>query len=354
MAFIPQQLSKLMRLIPEPLRNLIQGPDSPAAADDSAGVDAAAQPGGDARPGDQALEQQGNPTTQVVFLPRDHQWGYCFWTISASDQARAQAAAAGSLCLRLADVTGLVNPQAQPHALREVVVSGDAREWFMPVPLAGRDYRVELGYRLNGGGWLSLAVSAVARMPVFAASESTAQQFEPFSLDIASFESAANFPDVQTSSGGVMHEQFYRQAIGGTQPKSRGSEAFHESNFSSPDSSTSELTASAAGGWASGLNESGAGGVPRQRSFWLVGDAELIVYGATDPSATLTIGGQVVPLNSDGTFRLQVPFRDGQQLYPILAVAADGEQKRSICLEFIRATPHAQVNTKAEAVNHWF
>ena len=32
-------------------------------------------------------------------------------------------------------------------------------------------------------------------------------------------------------------------------------------------------------------SESGAGVVaPRQRSFWLVADAELIVYGATDPA----------------------------------------------------------------------
>jgi hypothetical protein len=84
-----------------------------------------------------------------------------------------------------------------------------------------------------------------------------------------------------------------------------------------------------------------------------VADAELIVYGATDPSATLTIGDQIVPLNSDGTFRLQVPFKDGQQLYPILAVAADGEQKRSISLEFTRTTPHAQVNSKSEAVTQW-
>ncbi|MEB3165368.1 MAG: DUF4912 domain-containing protein, partial [Cyanobacteriota bacterium] len=61
-----------------------------------------------------------------------------------------------------------------------------------------------------------------------------------------------------------------------------------------------------------------------------------------------------VPLSADGTFRIQVPFRDGQQLYPIEATAADGEQKRSITLEFNRTTPQAHVNTKEEAVPHWF
>jgi hypothetical protein len=358
MAFIPQQLSKLMRLIPEPLRNLINGADTPASADDSSVVDtaAAAQPGEAPRPADGALEQQANEITQVVFLPRDHQWGYCFWSISADDQARAQAAAAGSLCLRLADVTGLVNPQAQPHALREVVVYSDAHEWFIPVPLADRDYRVELGYRLNGGGWLSLATSGVARMPVDVVTKVIAEQFQPFSLDLGAATAPTKLVDssTSTSSGGVLHEQLYQQATGGMRPVSRGSEAFHETDFDlSEGTNTGNLNASGAGVWASGRSESGAGGVAKPRSFWLVADAELIVYGATDPSATLTIGDQIVPLKSDGTFRLQVPFKDGQQLYPIFAVAADGEQKRSISLDFTRATPLANVNSKSDAVTQW-
>ena len=92
----------------------------------------------------------------------------------------------------------------------------------------------------------------------------------------------------------------------------------------------------------------------RQRSFWLVADAELIVYGATDPSASLFIGDQPVALAADGTFRVHVPFRDGEQLYPIRAVAADGEQERSIRMEFERRTPQARVNTAEEAVSEWF
>jgi hypothetical protein len=93
----------------------------------------------------------------------------------------------------------------------------------------------------------------------------------------------------------------------------------------------------------------------RPRSFWLVADAELVVYGATDPAATLRIGDEIVPLAEDGTFRIQVPFRDGQQLYPITAVAADGEQTRHITLNFNRTTPEANVNTAEEAeLAEWF
>ncbi|MCP9901412.1 DUF4912 domain-containing protein, partial [Cyanobium sp. Cruz CV11-17] len=72
------------------------------------------------------------------------------------------------------------------------------------------------------------------------------------------------------------------------------------------------------------------------------------------PAARLSIGGEEVPLSADGTFRVQVPFRDGQQLYPIEAVAADGEQKRSITMEFRRSTPEANVNSREAAVAEWF
>ena len=126
-----------------------------------------------------------------------------------------------------------------------------------------------------------------------------------------------------------------------------GSEEFQEGFDTSAD--TSGLNDSGAGLWASGRNESGIGGVaPRQRSFWLVADAELIVYGATDPSARLTIGGEEVPLSTDGTFRIQVPFRDGQQMYAIEATASDGEQKRNITLNFERQTPEDNSNPAAK------
>jgi len=124
---------------------------------------------------------------------------------------------------------------------------------------------------------------------------------------------------------------------------------------------------SGAGAWAlpttSGLTMSGVGmsGVGfsasappiRPRQFWLVADAELIIYGATEPDATVTIGGRPIKLNSDGTFRFQMSFQDGLIDYPILAVAADGEQNRAIHMKFTRETPERRTNTKAEAVQEW-
>lgn len=92
----------------------------------------------------------------------------------------------------------------------------------------------------------------------------------------------------------------------------------------------------------------------RSRKFWLLADAELIVYGATEPDATVTIAGRPVRLNPDGTFRFQMSFQDGMIDFPILAVAADGEQTRSIHLTFNRETPSRHTNPKEEAQDEPF
>ena len=306
-----------------------------------------------------AIEAELNPptrpqaNTRVVFLPRDPQWAYVFWEISDADRRQAQSTGASHLSLRLADVTGLQDGSSHPHTLQEVPVDSHSTEWYLPVPMCDRDYRVELGFRA-GSNWISLAFSSVARVPALHPSDQILDQFVPFSLD-----TTTTTPDPQPSvtpieSGNSgLHERLYQTATTHFRSRRVGSEVLHEQD--SYSNNQRGLSDSGAGLWASGRNESGLGGVaPRQRSFWLVADAELIVYGATDPSARLTIGGEEVPLSSDGTFRIQVPFRDGEQAYPIEATAADGEQKRNITLNFERMTPEDNSNPASEAKAEWF
>ena len=285
-------------------------------------------------------------TTHVVFLPRDPQWAYCFWNITSADQQGARKAGATSLCLRVADVTGLGFDQSHPHALQELVVDAGASEWYLPMPVDGRDYRVELGYRLRNGGWFSLAFSSVAHVPALEPSQRVADAFVPFSL-----EGPIGPASEPVGGGGVQHEQLYQISTARPARSRRvGSELLHEYDAEGAGGLFGD---SGVGVWASGRSESGSG-IVRPRSFWLVADAELIVYGATDPSASLFIGEDQIALDADGTFRVHVPFRDGQQIYPIRAVAADGEQERSIRLEFERTTPEARVNTRDQAVLEWF
>ena len=74
----------------------------------------------------------------------------------------------------------------------------------------------------------------------------------------------------------------------------------------------------------------GAPGEAKPKGFWLKADTELIVYGATESDAKLTVQGKPVALRPDGSFSLRFYLPDGKQEYPIHAVSADGTMEREI------------------------
>ena len=76
----------------------------------------------------------------------------------------------------------------------------------------------------------------------------------------------------------------------------------------------------------------------RERKFWFRLDAELIVYGATEPRARVTLQGEPVQLRSDGTFTMRFSLPDGRQIIPAVAVSADGIEERTIVLAVERNT----------------
>ena len=286
--------------------------------------------------------------TNLSFLPRDPEWSYVFWQISEADREKAKTLGANKLCLRLYDVTDSKEGDFNHGTLREIAVDSYSTEWYLPIPVPDRDYKVELGYRY-GFKWMSLAFSAASYVPNSQPSEQILDKFVPFNLDSPS-ETNLAITNTEESEMNGLHERLYQAATAYTKRSRVGSEEFMENTLAS--NSNPYQNDSGVGMWSSGLNDSGAG--ISKRSFWLVADAELIVYGATDPSATLTIGDEKVPLASDGTFRLQVPFRDGSQNYDIKAMDSTGEQDRSITMRFERNTPVDNTNEKSHADTEWF
>lgn len=288
-------------------------------------------------------------TSWIRFEAHGPQWGFAFWGLSAADLASLNGQVGRSLSLRIADVTGL-EPGQPPHALQELRVDPRADQWGVALPLGNRIYRAELGVQ-TGGGWRSLACASPTLIPGYDDSASTPDGFAPFAVLSEPIAVAPATPSAAVTAPGL-HERLYQSATVRIRRLGRGSEEFHE--LEDLDGVGVALSDSGLGLWASGRNESGSGLVARQRSFWLIADAELIVYGATEPSASLTIGERQVALAADGSFHLHVPFADGEQLYPIRAVAADGEQQRSIRIDVERQTPEARVNTREAAALEWF
>jgi len=69
-------------------------------------------------------------------------------------------------------------------------------------------------------------------------------------------------------------------------------------------------------------------------------NAELIIYGATEPDAQVTIGGRVIKLRPDGTFSFRFALPDGEYELPAVAVSADKTDGRAAELKFSRSTEY--------------
>ncbi|MFE1747101.1 DUF4912 domain-containing protein [Coleofasciculus sp. H7-2] len=329
----------------------------------------------------------GYGESRVVLMPRDPQWAYTYWDIPNDHKEELRRQGGQQLALRLYDVTDVNLEYQSPHSIQEYPCDELAREWYLPMPVSDRDYAVDIGYRCADGRWLVLARSAPVRVPPVYPSDWIEDQFITVSweedlrdktfLELvppAKKMAVASYGSV-VAGGNPIYDEIFGMAQ--TVEAQRVAGSLYGSMQHVPGSMQSVSLAeqalssyvfpSGVGMWAvptvsgltmSGVGMSGAGfsasAVPmRPRQFWLVADAELIVYGATEPDATVTIGGRPIKLNPDGTFRFQMSFQDGLIDYPIMAVATDGEQTRSIHMKFNRETPSRNTNTKEEAVEEW-
>ena len=310
----------------------------------------------------------GYGESRVVLLPRDPQWAYCYWDIPNEHKEELRRQGGQQLALRIYDVTDINLGQQSPHNIQEYLCDELAREWYLPIPVSDRDYVVDIGYRCADGRWLSLARSAPVRIPPVYPSDWIEDNFITVNWeeDLTGKTVFTLVPPSKKQGAAVANNEIYEQIFDMT--KSAEAMRVAGSLFGSmqqvPEQAVSSYVfPSGVGMWAlptvSGLSMSGVGfsaSAPpvRPRKFWLIADAELIVYGATEPDATVTIGGRPIKLNPDGTFRFQMSFQDGVIDYPIVAVAADGEQTRSVHMNFERQTPSRNTNTKEEAVEERF
>ncbi|UZQ56108.1 DUF4912 domain-containing protein [Trichothermofontia sichuanensis B231] len=308
----------------------------------------------------------GYGESRIVLLPRDPQWAYVYWDVPNEHREELRQQGGQQLALRLYDVTAIDLTVQPPHRMQEYPCDELAREWYVPIPMSDRDYIAEIGYRCWDGRWLILARSLSTHMPPIYPSDWIEDNFITIgweeSLQGRTFFRLVPPPTREPGTEGIA-QQIYDLAQAAAAQRLAGSlfgsmQHVAGSIFGSVHLAeravSSYVFPSGVGLWASGVGMFSASAPPlRSRKFWLVADAELIVYGATEPDATVTIAGQPVRLNPDGTFRIQVSFPDGLIDYPIMAIAADGEQSRSIHLRFQRDTPSQQTNTKEAAIAEW-
>ena len=320
---------------------------------------------------------EGYGDSRIVLMARDPQWCYTYWDAPNDHRQALRNQGGQQFALRLYDVTDLDLTTQKPHSLQQYACDETARDWYLAIPVSDRDYMAEIGYVTAVGGWLVLARSNSVLIPPVYSSDWHDDQFKAIEwedkiVDSIFLQLVPPGQTLQANPQNLMGPDKAPSAVFGlsqTAEALRIAGSFY--GYQSPTESLSSfmLPPEEAGRWTvptpsgmgqpdrglSGIGMSGIG-MPRVRSrkFWLVADAELIVYGATEPDAQVTIGGVPVQLSPDGTFRLQMSFQDGVLDFPIMAIASDGEQMRQVKLTFNRSTTLRHTNTQEEAQDELF
>lgn len=255
---------------------------------------------------------------RVVLMVRDPYWLHSYWEISDASHRRAEAALdqdwyGVKMVLRVLDAT---HDEAHRHApellVKEIEIQKHASNWYVEVSEA-KSYRVELGYRARNGRYFLLGKSNSVLTPKPGMSDS---------LD-------ENWGDVKSKM-----DKIYAMS-GGFDKNSSSDELrkLFEERLRRPMSSQF-VTSLGSGAFGS-----------KSRKFFFQLDAELIVYGATEPNAKVLIQNQPVQLRPDGTFTMRFSLPEGRQILPAVAYSADGVDERTIVLAVERNTKALEPQT---------
>jgi hypothetical protein len=93
-------------------------------------------------------------------------------------------------------------------------------------------------------------------------------------------------------------------------------------------------------GAITGISSPAGKAAQRPKGFWFNVNAELIVYGATEPDATVSIGGRKIKLRPDGSFSYRFALPDGNYEMPVVAISADQTDGRAAEMKFSRQTEY--------------
>ncbi len=187
-----------------------------------------------------------------------------------------------------------------------------ATGWYIDVNNPPRSYRIDIGYLARNGQFYVLARSNVVTTPRAGMSDRIDENWADFDFEKADkiFAMSGGFdPTVSSLELKQLFEERLRRPMGSPAVTSFGSGALQ---------------------------------FGKERKFWFQLDAELIVYGATEPNAKVTLQGEPIKLRSDGTFTMRFSLPDSRQIIPAVAASADGVEERTIVLAVERNTKHLE------------
>lgn len=236
----------------------------------------------------------GYGDNHIVLMVRDPHWLYTYWEINEKRRGEIIGEIGKDIFERSSEMLRVHDTNSWESF--DLSLSYGARNWYVHVPNPGRTYCVEIGYKTPDGRFIAAAHSNWVKTPLDRMSDEIDEEWM-----------IPDWEKIYSLSGGF--------GIG------KGSEEIRELM-------QKRFEAESASGWVSSISSP----VRKlgERPFWLVANCELIVYGATEPTATVTVQGHKIKLREDGTFSLRYALPDGKQFIPVEAVRDDGEQRRKI------------------------
>jgi hypothetical protein len=369
----PSQPSARATALPPIPPILLEGDESPASRPSGPGdrFVLGAIPSNAGTPVEPAELPESYGTQKLFLTARDPQWVYAHWDFSQDQLRRYNSRSVDRhLILRVYRET----VEGDPH--REIHVHPESRSWFAHVGQGSTRYVAQLGYYMEGGSWVALATSGATATPPDSLSDDLSAWFETLPVEVK-FDQVLRLvrqairdsvplmealqqlrslgypglPDIRTvESGQWTSEQEQALANVVTMDSVRrvwmGSLEITElirRQFLQELSSQAAAAIGESGSWSGAVSSlsSPFGGVRGQpKGFWFNVNAELIIYGATEPDATVTIGGRTIRLRPDGSFSYRFILPDGRYQLPAVATSADGTDSRSAALEFGRTTQY--------------
>jgi hypothetical protein len=256
--------------------------------------------------------------TKIVILPRDPIWFYAYWEIAPEkfnelrNRLGDQKFNASRWTLRVYDVTGTKFDGTNAHRYFDISVNPSTDNWYVNVGEVNRSWCVDLGLLTPEGEFITVVRSNVLAMPRQGVSPITDEQWAILQQEFERLLKLSGVDQIGRSSFDIakLMRERWEEIVSISLPTSPGG----------------------ASSWRGAREEA------KPKGFWLKADTELIVYGATEPDAKLTVQGQQVTLRPDGSFSLRFYLPDGDQEYPIEAVSADGTMKKQITFVVNRET----------------
>lgn len=312
-------------------------------------------------------------TMQLFLTARDPHWLYAAWDLS-NEQLRHY----NGLSLDRHLVLKVFKNTFSGEALLQIHVHPESRNWFVPVPDASTKYVAELGYYGKNGQWTGICQSGATLTPPDSVAEDTSVRFAtiesevPFSELLTLVKAAVkehvplvealqqlreegfkNLPspsEVAAGSWTPSQEQALSQVVSMDQVRRIwiGSLEVTELIRRQLQAQISSISIAQLGAPSSPFGaissvssvSSPFGGLGRRKGFWFNVNAELIIYGATEPDAKVTVAGRPIKLRPDGSFSFRFALPDGEYALPAVAVSADGDDSRCAELEFSRSTEY--------------